>query len=95
MQKSAAEFALRTRYIVLGILGGTLLLIGFIVAWYGYRLTEKITYLTNIADRISVGDLDAEITGIKSGDEIGELARAISRMQGSIRLAIKRLRERR
>lgn len=95
MQKSAAEFALRTRYIVLGILGGTLILIGFIVAWYGYRLTEKIRYLTDITDRISVGDLDAEITGIKSQDEIGELAHAISRMQSSIRLAIKRLRERR
>jgi HAMP domain-containing protein len=95
MQDSAAQFALRTRNIVIGILAVTLILIGFIVAWYGYRLTEKITYLTNIADRISVGDLDAEITGIKSGDEIGELSRAIGRMQGSIRLAIKRLRERR
>jgi HAMP domain-containing protein len=95
MQDSAAQFAIRTRTIVVGILAGTLILIGFIVALYGYRLTEKVTYLTNIADRISVGDLDAEITGIKSHDEIGELAGAISRMQKSIRLAIKRLRERR
>ncbi len=94
MQESTAQFAVKTRNIVIGILGGTLILIGFIVALYGYRLTAKIKYLTEIADRISVGDLDAEITGIKSRDEIGELANAISRMQESIRLAIKRLRER-
>jgi methyl-accepting chemotaxis protein len=50
--------------------------------------------LTDVTERISVGDLDVEITGIKSRDEIGELADAITRMQESIRLAIKRLRER-
>jgi len=94
MQEGAAQFALRTRNIVIGILGGTLILIGFIVALYGYKLTAKIKYLTDVTDRISVGDLDAEITGIKSRDEIGELANAIGRMQESIRLAIKRLRER-
>ena len=94
MQESAALFALKTRNIVIGILAGTLILIGFIVAFYAYRLTAKIKYLTEITDRISVGDLDAEITGIKSRDEIGELANAIGRMQESIRLAIKRLRER-
>jgi HAMP domain-containing protein len=94
MQEGAALFALKTRNIVIGILGGTLILIGFIVALYAYRLTAKIKYLTEITDRISVGDLDAEITGIKSRDEIGELANAIGRMQESIRLAIKRLRER-
>ena len=94
MQEGAALFALKTRNIVIGILGGTLILIGFIVALYAYRLTSKIKYLTDITDRISVGDLDAEITGIKSRDEIGELANAIGRMQESIRLAIKRLRER-
>jgi len=94
MQEGAALFALKTRNIVIGILGGTLILIGFIVALYAYRLTARIRYLTDITNRISVGDLDAEITGIKSRDEIGELANAIGRMQESIRLAIKRLRER-
>jgi HAMP domain-containing protein len=94
MQEGAAQFALRTKNLVIAILGGTVILIGFIVALYGYKLTAKIKYLTDVTDRISVGDLDAEITGIKSRDEIGELANAIGRMQESIRLAIKRLRER-
>jgi methyl-accepting chemotaxis protein len=94
MQEGAALFALRTKNFVIGILVGTLILIGFIVALYAYRLTAKIKYLTEITERISVGDLEAEITGIKSRDEIGELANAIVRMQESIRLALKRLRER-
>ncbi len=94
MQQSAAQFALKTRNIVIGILAGTLILIGFTVAFYGYKLTERIKSLTYVADRISVGDLDAKVTGIGSKDEIGELALAIKRMQESIRLAIKRMKER-
>jgi len=94
MEERAENFARRTRNIVIGILAGTLILIAFIVALFGYRLTEKIKYLTDVADRISLGDLDAEISEIRSRDEIGELANAIRRMQGSIRVAIKRFRER-
>jgi len=93
MQESAAQFALRTRNIVIGILAGTLILIGFTVALYGYKLTKRIKSLTYVADRISVGDLDAKITEFGSGDEIGDLALAIKRMQESIRLAIKRMKE--
>jgi len=94
MQEGAAQFALKTRNIVIGILGGTLILIGFTVAFYGYRLTKRIKSLTGVADRISVGDLDVSVTGIRTRDEIGDLALAIKRMQESIRLAIKRMRER-
>jgi methyl-accepting chemotaxis protein len=94
MQGSAARFAVRTRNLVIAILAGTVILIGLIVGVDAYRLTAKIKYLTDVADRISVGDLDVEIKGIKSRDEIGELADAVTRMQESIRLAIKRLRER-
>jgi len=94
MQEGAALFALRTRNLVIVILAGTVILIGLIVAVDAYKLTARIKYLTDVTERISVGDLDVEITGIKSRDEIGELADAITRMQESIRLAIKRLRER-
>jgi len=94
IQERADQFALRTRNLVIAILAGTVILIGLIVAVDAYKLTAKIKYLTDVTERISVGDLDVEITGIKSRDEIGELADAITRMQESIRLAIKRLRER-
>jgi HAMP domain-containing protein len=94
MQESAAHFALKTRNIVIGILAGTLILIGLTVALYGYRLTKRIKSLTSVADRISTGDLDVKIPGIEAQDEIGELTFAIKRMQESIRLAIKRIKER-
>ena len=95
LMKSRAEILTeRTRLITFAILGGTLLLIGIIVSIYGHRLTGKIKSLTDVAERISIGDLGIEIE-TKSKDEIGELAEAISRMQESIRLSIERLRRRR
>jgi len=83
-----------TRNIIFGIFGGTILLIGFIVSFFGYRLAGRIKSLTEVANRISVGELDAEID-ISGKDEIGDLGEAISRMQESIRLSIERLRRRR
>jgi HAMP domain-containing protein len=57
-------------------------------------LTGKLKSLTEVTERISVGDLAAEVE-TRSRDEIGELAEAIARMQDSIRLSIERLRRRR
>ena len=94
MQTRAAELTQKTRWIIWAILGGTLLLIGLIVAIYSHRLTAKIKSLTDVAERISIGDLGIEIK-TTAKDEIGELAEAISRMQESIRMSIERLRRRR
>jgi HAMP domain-containing protein len=95
MMESRAEILTeKTRLITYAILGGTLLLIGIIVSIYGHRLTSKIKSLTDVAERISIGDLEIEVEA-QSRDEIGELAEAISRMQDSIRLSIERLRRRR
>jgi HAMP domain-containing protein len=94
MDAKANEISVETRNIVLGILVGTLLLIGITVALYGTRLTSRIKKLTSVAEQISVGEMDAEIP-VTSRDEIGDLAEAIRRMQESIRLSIERLRRRR
>ena len=83
-----------TRNIILIIFIGTILLIGFIVSFFGQRLAGRIKSLTEVSNRISVGELDAKID-IAGEDEIGELGEAISRMQDSIRLSIERLRRRR
>ena len=65
-----------------------------IIAWFlGRAIGNPIRKLTEVAERISVGDMGAEIK-IKSRDEIGNLAEAILRMQDSLRLAIERLRRR-
>ena len=93
MQTSAKSLSDNAKMITLAILGATLLLIGIIVVVYGHRLSGKIRSLTEVADRISVGELGMEVE-TKSKDEIGDLAEAIARMQDSIRLSIERLRRR-
>jgi len=94
MASTAKALTDRAKMITVAILGATLLFIGLIVSIYGHRLSSKIKSLTEVADRISVGELGMEIE-TKSKDEIGELAEAIARMQDSIRLSIERLRRRR
>jgi len=77
-------------YILLGITALGVI----IIAWFlGRAIGTPIRKLTEVAERISVGDMGAEIK-IKSRDEIGNLAEAILRMQDSLRLAIERLRRR-
>jgi HAMP domain-containing protein len=76
------------------VLAATAILIALIVVIYSYRLSGRLKSLSDAADRISLGNIDVEMEEIKSRDEIEDLADAFSRMQASIRLAIKRLRER-
>ena len=94
LEAQAEEVGNTTRNLNLLTIAGTLLIISLVVTLYGHNLVTKIRHLTNVADRISVGELDAEIK-IKSKDEIGNLADAITRMQDSLRLSIERLRKRR
>jgi len=93
MQSRSKGLTGKARIIVLVMLGAALLLIGIIVIVYANRLTGKIESLTDVADRISAGDLEMEIE-MKSRDEIGELAQAIARMRDNIRLYIERLQQR-
>jgi HAMP domain-containing protein len=93
-KRATAMTAQATRNGIL-VLAITAVLIAVFVIFYSYRLSGRLKTLSDAADRISVGDLDVEIRETKSADEIGDLTRDLSRMQTSIRLAIKRLRERR
>jgi len=85
--RKAQQFA----YTLLGITVVAIILISFLAS---RAIVTPIKKLTDAANRISVGELDVEITATSS-DEIGELANAIIRMQDSIRLSISRLRKRR
>jgi methyl-accepting chemotaxis protein len=58
------------------------------------NFTRPIAQLTSVADRISLGELDAQID-IHRQDEIGDLADSLSRMQTSLQAAVERLRARR
>lgn len=62
-----------------------------IVSIFGHRLTSNIKYLSEVTDRISLGDLDALIE-TRSSDELALLTESISRLQQSVKLSIKRLR---
>jgi len=90
--KGVTAQATRNTILVLAI---TAILIALSVVVYSYKLSGRLRALAEAADRISVGNLDAEIKETKAKDEIGDLTSALSRMQTSIRLAIRRLRERR
>ena len=93
MQSRPRTLTGKAQTVILVMLGAAILLIGIIVLVYANRLTGKIESLTDVADRISAGDLEMEIV-MKSRDEIGELAQAIARLRDNIRLYIERLRQR-
>jgi predicted Zn finger-like uncharacterized protein len=93
MQTQAKEVIDRVRWVTLIVFGVTLLFIILIVSIYVYRLTGKIQSLVEIAERIGVGELEVEIE-TRSGDEIGELSRALSSIQEKIQLSIARLQQR-
>jgi methyl-accepting chemotaxis protein len=54
-------------------------------------LSIPIQRLTTLAEEISRGKINPQISYANRKDEIGALARAIERLSTSIRLAIKRL----
>lgn len=54
-------------------------------------ITDPIQQLTKLADSISKGELDMEISSqiLSSGDEIGELATSIERMRAALKVSMK------
>ncbi|MBI5593802.1 MAG: Cache 3/Cache 2 fusion domain-containing protein [Deltaproteobacteria bacterium] len=54
------------------------------------RITQPIIMLTDAAERMSMGDLSMKIETL-SKDEIGTLAKAIKRMQNSLKMAMDRM----
>ncbi len=80
-------------YILVVSIGFIIYMIVFSFA-YAKSITKPILHLADVADRISVGDLDATVN-VKTSDEIMILAGAIGRMQKSLKSAIVRLREKR
>jgi len=78
----------------IAIVGLVTLLVAIVAAMsFSRRLTTPLKHLSDVADRISMGDLDASIR-VQTRDEIGQLAESLRRMQISLRAAIMRLRRR-
>ena len=64
------------------------------IYFYARSVIGPIRYLSEVADKISMGELDTQIQ-IKQKGEVGALAESIERMQTSVRAAIERLQKRR
>jgi HAMP domain-containing protein len=70
------------------------LLILFVrIYFYARSVIQPIRQLSEIADKISMGELDTPIK-IKGKGEVGALAESIERMQMSVKAAIERLKKR-
>ena len=65
-----------------------------VIYLYSFSVIRPIRQLSEIADKISMGDLKTSVT-VKAGGEIKVLADSIERMQTSVKAAIERLQKRR
>lgn len=65
-------------------------LLSFLLAHW---IVRPIVGLREIADKVTMGDLDTSVGGecVSSQDEIGDLARSLERMRSSLRAAMLRL----
>jgi len=90
--KYLGEYEERIKIFYLVILG--VLLILFVrIYFYARSVIHPIRQLSEIADKISMGELDTPIK-INEKGEVGALAESIERMQTSVKAAIERLRKR-
>jgi methyl-accepting chemotaxis protein len=74
------------------ILIALLIAIG-VISYYSRSVIRPILYLSEVADKISMGELDTPIR-VKAKGEVGILAESIERMQTSVKAAIERLQRR-
>ncbi len=83
------------RFVLFGIIVLLDLLVLLVVIYfYASSIVRPIRYLSELADRISMGDLRTNVN-IKGTGEVVILAQSIERMQTSVRAAIERLQKRR
>ncbi len=73
--------------------GGMALLVALVAAIMGAGIARNILYLADVAERMSLGELDVKVE-VKSKDELGRLAEALDRMRISLKAAIERLKRR-
>lgn len=71
-----------------------LIVLMVVIYVYSRSVIQPIRTLSEVADKISMGDLDTSIK-VKAKGEVGVLAESIERMQMSVKAAIGRLQKRR
>jgi nitrogen fixation/metabolism regulation signal transduction histidine kinase len=86
------EYEMKIQIFYLVILIALLIAIG-VISYYSRSVIRPILYLSEVADKISMGELDTPIR-VKAKGEVRILAESIERMQTSIKAAIERLQRR-
>ena len=76
------------------IMSALLLILLVFIYFYSRSVIQPIRYLSEVADKISMGELDTPIQ-LKAKGEVSVLAESIERMQASVKAAIERLQKRR
>jgi len=72
---------------------GLALLVAIIAAMIGAGIAKNVLYLADVAERMSLGELDLKIE-VQTRDELERLAEALDRMRVSLKAAIARLKKR-
>jgi len=86
----AYDIRIQMFYLVIVI---TLVILLMVIYFYSRSVVRPIRYLSEVADKISMGELDTPVQ-IKAKGEVGALAESIERMQASVKAAIERLQKR-
>ena len=86
------EYEMKIQIFYLVILIALLIVIG-VISYYSRSVIRPILYLSEVADKISMGELDTPIR-VKAKGEVRVLAESIERMQTSVKAAIERLQKR-
>lgn len=90
--EEAGRIQTRTLFLMAGFTVVAAML-GVVLAWWVVRsVTRPVRRLVEVADHISMGDLDLSIE-VTSRDEIGELQESIERMRVSLKAAMERLKK--
>jgi HAMP domain-containing protein len=94
LQKSYSGQYNRRFGLLIFVLAVVLIILLAVIYLYSFSVVRPIRYLSEVADKISMGDMNATVD-IKAKGEIGLLAESIERMQTSVKAAIERLQKRR
>ncbi len=72
-------------HVVLGLGITGLVLLALAIVFIARSITKPLTIMADVAGRIGTGDLEAQVPDVKTGDEVGRLARALDCMKRSLK----------
>lgn len=87
----ADMYGLHQKILLFGLIGFLIILITIVII--SRNITTPLQKLASATHLIGTGDFDAELPGIRSSDEIGQLSDSLLQMRGQLREYIRNLEE--